>query len=65
MLGVTRPITVKVERWKCALHPFYKKEACGGEAQAKLKRSDFGMKYGIPMLGDEVTLHLPFLAFKD
>lgn len=65
MLGVTRPVSIKVERWKCAMHPFYKKEACGGDAVARVKRSDFGMKYGLPMLGDDITLHLSFLGMKD
>jgi polyisoprenoid-binding protein YceI len=65
MLGVTRPVTLKVERWKCGVHPFYKKDACGADAVAKLKRSDFGMKYGIPALGDEVSLHIGILGLKD
>jgi polyisoprenoid-binding protein YceI len=65
ILGVTRPVTLKVERWKCGMHPFSKKEACGADAVAKLKRSDFGMKYGIPALGDEVTLLIKVLGFKD
>lgn len=65
MLGVTRPVTLKVERWKCGMHPFYKKDACGADAVAKLKRSDFGMKYGIPALGDEVSLHIGILGLKD
>ena len=65
MLGVTKPVSVKVERWKCGIHPFSKREACGGDAVARVKRSDFGMKYGIPMLGDEITLNLSFVGFKD
>lgn len=65
MLGVTRPVTLRVDRWKCGVNPFYKREACGGDAVAKVKRSDFGMKYAIPLLADEVTLNLSFLGFKD
>jgi len=65
MLGVTRPVTLKVERWKCGTHPFYKKEACGADAVATLRRSDFGMKYGIPALGDEVKLHIGILGMRD
>ena len=65
MLGVTRPVTLKVERWKCGTHPFYKKEACGADAVATLKRSDFGMKYGIPALGDEVKLRIGIMGMKD
>lgn len=65
ILGVTKPVSLKVERWKCGTHPFYKKEACGADAVGKIKRSDFGMKYGIPALGDEVTLHIGILGLKD
>lgn len=65
MLGVTRPVALKVERWKCAVHPFAKKESCGADAVGKFKRSDFGMKYGLPGLGDEITLVIGILGFKD
>jgi len=65
LLGVTKPLTLKIERWKCATHPSYKKEACGGDASAKFKRTDFGMKYGVPLIGDEVSLNIGFLGFKD
>lgn len=63
--GVSRPVALKVDRWKCAVHPFYKKEACGGDASARVKRSDFGMKFGIPALGDELSLNINFLGMKD
>lgn len=65
MVGVTRPVSLKIERWKCGTNPFYKREGCGGDAVASIKRSDFGMKYGIPMLGDDITLNLSFFGFKD
>jgi polyisoprenoid-binding protein YceI len=65
ILGITRRVTLKVERWKCGTHPFYKKDACGADAVTRIKRSDFGMKYGIPALGDEVTLHIGVLGLKD
>jgi polyisoprenoid-binding protein YceI len=65
MNGVTRPVALKIEKWKCAMHPFWKKEACGGDATARIKRSDFGIKFGLPALGDEIALHIPFVATKD
>jgi polyisoprenoid-binding protein YceI len=65
LLGVTRPLTFKVEKWVCKEHAVYKKPACGGNATALLKRSEFGMKYGIPSISDEVRLSTLFLAFKD
>lgn len=65
MLGVTKPVVLKMERWKCGPHPFSKKEMCGGNASGKIKRSDFGMKYGIPAIGDEISLMIGFEAYKD
>ena len=29
------------------------------------KRSDFGVKYGLPMVGDDVTLRIPVESMKD
>jgi len=65
LLGITRPVTLKIDRWVCKDHPMNKKPICGGNASATIKRSDFGMKYGLPNLGDEVKLFLSFEAYKD
>ncbi|MSQ63592.1 MAG: YceI family protein [Betaproteobacteria bacterium] len=42
-----------------------KKEMCGGNASATLKCSDFGMKYGLPNLGDDLKLFVSFEVYKD
>ena len=65
MVGVTRPVTLTFERFKCMANPFNKKDRCGGNLGARLKRSDFGMKYAIPMVGDEITLHIEFEGDKE
>lgn len=65
LLGVTRPVVFRMERWKCGPHPFSKKELCGGYATGKLKRTDFGMKFGVPAIGDEVNLMVNFEAYRD
>jgi len=65
LLGVTRPLTLKVERWVCKDHPFSKKPMCGGNASGTLKRSDFGMKYGLAAVSDEVRLYVQFEGYKD
>jgi polyisoprenoid-binding protein YceI len=64
LLGVTKPLTLKVERWVCKDHPFSKKPMCGGNASGSLKRTDFGMKYGVPAVGDEVRLLLQFEGYR-
>ena len=60
LLGVTKPVTLTFERFKCGQNPFSKKDRCGGNAVGKFKRSDFGMKYASPAVGDEITLNIEF-----
>ena len=38
---------------------------CGGNATGTFNRSDFGMKFGIPAVSDEVKLWLSVEAFRD
>ena len=44
--GVTKPLTLKINQFKCMLHPMTKKEVCGADASATFNRSDFGVSYG-------------------
>ncbi|MFN0207827.1 MAG: YceI family protein [Planctomycetota bacterium] len=55
--GVTKPVTFKAE------HVGSGKgrdggRLCGFDALARIKRSDFDMKYSLSALGDEVDLHI-------
>jgi len=66
MIGVTKPVTLKMTRFTCGENPFNKKPVCGGEATATIKRSDWGMKAGIPVSSsDDVKLILPIEAYKE
>lgn len=65
LLGVTRPLALKIERWVCKDHPFSKKPMCGGNAGGAIKRSNFGMKYGLPAIGDDIRLYMEFESYKD
>jgi polyisoprenoid-binding protein YceI len=65
MLGVSRPVPLQVQTWRCGPHQESKKEMCGGTATASFKRSEFGMKYGIPLFGDEIKLWIGFEAYKN
>ncbi|HTE13982.1 MAG TPA: YceI family protein [Burkholderiales bacterium] len=65
LLGVTKPMTFRITQVKCAMHPIAKKEACGAEVSGTIKRSAFGMKYGAPALGDDITLTVQVEAIKD
>lgn len=65
LLGVTKPVTLALSGFRCGEHPMLKKIVCGVDASTTIKRSDFGMKYGIPAIGDEVKLLVPVEAIKD
>jgi polyisoprenoid-binding protein YceI len=65
MLGVTKPVNLKVDNFKCGEHPFNKRAMCGADASATIKRSDWGMTAGIPLTpSDEVKLVIPIEAFR-
>jgi len=67
MLGVTRPVTLKMEDFHCGEQAFNKKPMCGGNATVTIKRSDFGMKYGLEIgnPSDDIRIYLPVEAYKD
>ena len=66
MLGITKPVKLKVANFVCGDHPFTKKALCGAEVTTTIKRSDWGMKYGIPKaLGDDVKIMIPVEAYKE
>lgn len=54
IMGVTKSTTLNVTNIKCGKHPFNKKQVCGFNATSDIKRSDFGIKYGLPAIGDEM-----------
>jgi len=63
--GVTKPVTLTVTSFHCMPHPMLKKDACGANATAKIKRSDFNMGKYAPYVSDEVTLTIPVEAVKE
>jgi polyisoprenoid-binding protein YceI len=65
ILGVTKPVTLAINSFKCGAHPMNRKELCGADASVQIKRSDFGMKFGLPDVGDEVKLVIEVEAYKD
>ncbi|MGY5812296.1 YceI family protein [Rhizobium sp. LEGMi198b] len=54
--GVTKPTTLDVTFNKEGQNPWDKSHVVGFSATTKVKRSDFGMKAALGMIGDEVDL---------
>jgi polyisoprenoid-binding protein YceI len=61
LLGVTKPVTLDVDVNDIKPHPLaqYKGVLVAGfSARSIIKRSDFGMKYALGGIGDEIRLLL-------
>jgi polyisoprenoid-binding protein YceI len=56
--GVTKPVVLDAEFYGAGANPMSKKLNIGFKAETKIKRSDFGLGYGVPMVGDEVSLKI-------
>ncbi len=63
--GVSKPVVLTVTSFNCAVHPLNKKAACGANASAKIKRSEFNAGKYAPAVSDEVTLNISVEAFKE
>jgi polyisoprenoid-binding protein YceI len=62
--GITRPVTLTVTHFKCMMHPMLRKPACGLNATGKVKRSEFNLGRFVPLIRDEITLHVSMEALK-
>jgi len=47
--GVTKPVTLTINKFKCIQHPMLKREVCGADASATINRADFGVDYAVKM----------------
>jgi len=63
--GVTKPVKLKINQFKCIQHPMLKREVCGADASATFNRADFGVDYGVKMgFKPEVKLDIQVEAVK-
>ena len=56
--GVTKPTTLDVTFKAVGANPMSKKVTIGFDATGTLKRSDYGQKTYVPIIGDEVSLQI-------
>ena len=64
LLGKTQPITLNATHFNCYDNPMLKREVCGGDFEAILQRSAFGMSYGLPGIPDSVKLVIQIEAVR-
>jgi polyisoprenoid-binding protein YceI len=62
--GVTKPVQLTINAFKCMMHPMAKREVCGADASATINRDDFGISAGKPMFRMDVKLLITIEAIK-
>ena len=64
--GVTRPVALTIERFKCVdPHPMNKVETCGADVYGRFNRRDFGLNFALDMgFSPEVLLRIQVEALK-
>jgi len=64
--GVTKPVDLKINSFKCMPHPLLKREVCGADAITTFNRDDFGMDSGKQYgFGMAVTLRIQVEAIAE
>ncbi|MFP6734610.1 MAG: YceI family protein [Rhodospirillales bacterium] len=64
LLGKTNPVTLDIKFNRKAAHPRIKKTFVGFTAIGILKRSDYGMRFLLPGIGDGVRIRMEALAVR-
>ena len=64
ILDVTKPVVLKTNMVGEGVHPYSGKSVTGFSARTTIKRSEFGMKYGLPGIGDDVEIRIEIEGHK-
>jgi polyisoprenoid-binding protein YceI len=54
--GISAPLALQAARFSCRAATAISAEVCGGDFEAQLLRSEFGMSFGLPFIADKVRL---------
>ena len=65
LLGVTKPVRLKINSFKCMEHPVLKRQVCGADAEGDLNRADFGMTQYSEGEAGKIHLRIQVEAIKD
>ena len=63
--GITKPVNLKIDSFKCITNPMSKKDVCGANATGTFSRADFGVNY-LQQMGfkQDVLLRIQVEAIK-
>lgn len=65
--GTSKPVQLRIQAMNCNIHPMDPKKekfVCGFDATTRFKRSDFGIKFALPAVGDEMVVELEVEAIR-
>jgi len=54
--GISQPLELRALRWNCGLNPIFRRTVCGGDFEAELTRSPYGITHSLPLVSDKVRL---------
>lgn len=63
--GVQRPLSLTIARFDCGKHGEAGRDACSAEVSGVIHRSEFGMDFLVPIIGDDVELRLMVTAVRE
>ena len=64
LLGVRDDVVLKANHFNCYHNKRVEREVCGGDFEATIKRSQYGMTFGLPGIPDTVRLVIQIEAIK-
>ena len=56
--GISRPLSLRAERFRCYLNPLFRREVCGGDFIGEFRRSEFGIEHSLAFVSDRVRLRI-------
>lgn len=62
--GISQPLELHALRFGCRLRPGLQREVCGGDFEGELRRSDFGLSYGMPFVANRVRVLVQIEAIR-
>ena len=63
--GISRPLTLRALQFDCRNDSDSAREICGGDFEAEFRRSDYGITFGLPFVGDKVRLVIQVEAVRE
>ena len=62
--GSSQPLRLVARRFRCYLNPLFRREVCGGDFEAEISRSSFGISHSLPFVSDGVRLKVAVEAIR-